>query len=854
MTLAKPSNDFTVFISYAHSDNENSDPSKRWLNRLLEYLQPLVIQNRIRAWSDREIEVGEQWDKSIETQLLNAHAAVLLISPAFLGSKYIRNSELPALLMNAMNKGTAVLPVILRHSPFAETTFKYPHPAQGPNELSLSIFQSANPPHKPLNSMMEHEQDAVLLSVAQRILELTRTKIKTVSPSSKDTGWTVTLTPNPFFTGRAQVFDDLCRELTAGSKAALSGMGGIGKTQTAAEYAYRHRGEYKAVLWANADSEESLKTDFGALAVRLNLPVQDDSDRDSAVVAVKLWLEQQSGWLLILDNADELALVSDLLRRELPGHILLTTRSHATGSIGRVELRVMELEEGALFLLRRAKLIARNDTLGAATDDEQQLAAEITREVGGLPLALDQAGAFIEQMSRSLAEYLELYRKEGDKLRAERGGYIADHEPVTITFSLASQKMAETSIAACDMLRVCAFLAPDAIPEEIFAAGATEMGESLAVVAGGGINLVRVMGEAGRFSLIRRDPKSGRIEMHRVVHQVLRDEMSPDERRLWAERTVRGINATFPEVDHRNWALCEKLLPHALEAARLIETYDLVFVESARLLNEAGHYCFERAQYIEAERLFKRALAIREQLLGPEHPDVAMSFSNLAALFHHQGRYDEAEPLFKRALAIHDRAPEPDHLNVALVLNNLAAFYDSQGRHEEAEPPFERALAIRERTLGPNHPSVATSLNNLGALYDHQGRYADAEPLFERALAIRERTLGPDHPDVAGSLNSLAGIYNNQGRYAEAKPLLERSLAIRERALGPDHPDLARNLNNLATFYYSQGRYEEAKPLLERSLAICEKTLGPNHPTIAAIQKQYSELLTKRGQNQPPFC
>ena len=838
------SDDFTVFISYAHNDNENSDPSKRWLNRLLEYLRPLVVQNRINAWSDTEIEVGEQWDKSIKTQLSNANVAVLLISPAFLGSKYIRNSELPALLMNAMNKGATVLPVILRHSPFAETTFKYPHPIHGPNELSLSVFQSANPPERPLNSMEEHEQDDVLLSVTRRILELAGTKKKSGSSAVQDTVLTVPLTRNRFFTGRDQILDDLRRELTAGGKVALSGLGGIGKTQTAIEFAYRYRGEYKTVLWAKVDSEDSLKSDFGVLAVSLNLHVQDDTDRNEAVSAVKQWLEEQSGWLLILDNADELGLVSDFLRREWPGHILLTTRSRATGIIGGVELKEMGLEEGALFLLRRAKLIAVGDTLGAATEVDRKLASEISRDMGGLPLALDQAGAFIEEMSSSLAEYLKLYRGEGNKLRAARGGYIADHDAVTITFSMAYQKVAEKSAAAADMLQVCALLAPDAIPEEIFAIGATEMGENLRPMAVG-INLVKVMGEAGRFSLIRRDAKGGKIEMHRLVQQALRDEMSANERRLWAERAVRGMNATFPEVEHKSWPLCEKLLPHALETARLIEELDLVFAESARLLNEAAHYCFERAQYAQAEPLFKLTLSIRERVLGSDHPEVAMSLNNLAGLYDHQGRYAEAEPLFNRALFINEKVLGSDHLDVALILNNLAALYDNQGRSAEGEPLYERSLDIRERALGPHHPSVATSLNNLASLYSHQRRYAEAERLLVRSLTIREQALGPDDPDLARSLNSLAAVYNHRGRYAEAEPLLERSLDIRERALGPIHPDVARSLNNLATLYESQGRYPEAKLLLERSLDICEKTLGPSHPKVDLIRNQYRELLKR---------
>jgi len=163
---------FTVFISYAHKDNKDPDHSNRWLDRLLEHIQPLVLQGQVSTWADKEIETGEHWHESIQAQLQNAKVAVLLISPAFLASKYIRNNELPALLMKARQEGLTVLPIILRPCMYSETKFKYPDPIKGPEEISLSTFQAANPPSMPLNMMEEHEQDQLFLSVAQTILRI----------------------------------------------------------------------------------------------------------------------------------------------------------------------------------------------------------------------------------------------------------------------------------------------------------------------------------------------------------------------------------------------------------------------------------------------------------------------------------------------------------------------------------------------------------------------------------------------------------------------------------------------------------------------------------------------------------
>ena len=659
---------------------------------------------------------------------------------------------------------------------------------------------------------------------------------------------------NPVFTGREELLGDLREVLSRDGPAALSqpqamsGLGGIGKTQAAVEYAYRYRDEYRAVLWSGAEARDALVSGFAAVARLLELPERDEQDLAVVVKAVKRWLETHREWLLILDNAEDLNILGDFMPPNSAGHLLLTTRLRATGTIAqRVELTKMEPSEGSLFLLRRAKIIEGDAALEDASEADRGLAAEILEEVDGLPLALDQAGAFIEETPSSLAEYLELYRAGGATLRAKRGELAGDHDSVTVTFSLAFEQVSKKSAAAADLVRLCAFLAPDAIPEEIFREGAEHLGEDLGGAAAEPLQFIEALEMAGRFSLVGRNPGDKTLDMHRLVQAVVRDAMDAETRRLWAERAVNALNETFPRPEYRNWAQCERLRSHGLAAAEFLKSQRIDSEASAELLGKLGRYLFDRALYQEAEPLLQCSLAIKERTLGLDHPSVATTLNNLVELYRSQGRYEEAEPLYQRSLAIKEKALGPDHPEVATTLNNLAGLYRSQGRYEEAEPLYQRSLAIKEKALGPDHPEVATTLNNLAGLYESQGRYEEAEPLYQRCLAISEKALGPDHPSVATTLNNLGQLYRSQGRYEEAGPLYHRSLAIKEKALGPDHLEVATTLNNLGELYRSQGRYEEAEPLYQRSLAISEKALGPDHPSVATTLNNLAGLYRSQG-------
>jgi CHAT domain-containing protein/tetratricopeptide (TPR) repeat protein len=245
----------------------------------------------------------------------------------------------------------------------------------------------------------------------------------------------------------------------------------------------------------------------------------------------------------------------------------------------------------------------------------------------------------------------------------------------------------------------------------------------------------------------------------------------------------------------------------------------------------------------EAEPLFRRALAIDEKSLGPDHPNFATDLNNLAALLKDTNRLAEAESVIRRALAIGEKSLGPDHTNIAKNLSNLAQLLPATNRLAEAEPLHRRALAIEEKNLGPDHPSVAIQLRYLAGLLQDTGRLAEAEPLLRRALAIDEKSLGSDHPNVAADLRNLGGLLQATNRLAEAEPLQRRALAISEKSLGPDHTSVAVTLDNLALLMGGTNRLAEAEPLVRRALAINEKSFGPKHPKVAIDLNNLALLL-----------
>jgi tetratricopeptide (TPR) repeat protein len=597
--------------------------------------------------------------------------------------------------------------------------------------------------------------------------------------------WNVPYRRNPYFSGRDTLLEQVHAAFAVDEPGivtpALTGLGGSGKTQIALEYAYRYQEEYKAVFWLQAETRDQLLSDVTQLAALLDLPERNESDQARVVAAVRDWLEEEQGWLLVLDNADDMKLVKDVRPTRGSGHVLLTTRAEVLPGTEYdvVQVESLTTEEAARFLLRRAGLLGPGAPLEAASPEQQQAARAIVEEVGGLPLALDLAGAYIQETGCGLSGYLDVYRKMLEEVRSERDKDASvPPEAVVVGCVLALEQTDRRSGASVELLQLCAFLAPEAIPESLVKEDVPFRLVALREAAGDALQWNTTLAALQRFSLLERQSETEMLSQHPLVRAAMQA-LSADEGKLLAESVISLVGEAFPKLERENWERCQQLLPHALVCAGYIEERHLVSGDAAILLSLAGMYLRSRTRYAESLPLVQQALKIAEQVLESDDSNLAMFLNNLALVHEDQKQYEQALLLYQRALKIREKAYGPDDLSVAESLTDLGFLCSSLKWYEEALLLHQRALKIKEKTSGPDHPGVAQSLTNLARVHYALRQYEEALLLFQRALEILEHALGPNHPRVATCLEELAVVLDDLGRTEEAVPLASRAKAIR---------------------------------------------------------------------------
>jgi tetratricopeptide (TPR) repeat protein len=643
---------------------------------------------------------------------------------------------------------------------------------------------------------------------------------------------------NRNFSGRGELLEELYASLQAEAAAAVvptgavHGLGGVGKTQLALEFAYRFASDYDVAWWILAEQPTSTAAALATLAHRLG--IEESANQGEMVAQLFDRLRQRDRWLLVYDNAERPDRLADLLPPGGGGQVLVTSRWSAWGRQATpLWVNVLARDESIAFLARRT-----------GSDDHEALGA-LAELLGDLPLALEEAAAYLEETQVGLDEYLELVRERARELFGldqPPADELSDQRRVATVWSLSLERVHQEAPAAEALLSLCAFLAPD-IPRELPREQPQVLPKELTEAVSDPLVYNRMLAVVGRYSLVTVTPTT--IGIHRLVQAVIQARLGDEGERRCAEIAVGLLRASFPNKSWEvaTWPSCERLLPQVLAVAGHAEQLGVAGEQAGWLLDRASMYLRERGQYRQARPIAERALAVTEAALGPDDPEVAWRRTNLGRVLHALGDLDGARAQLERALAIGEATLGSHHPNVGGWRNSLGNVLRDLGDLEGAKEQFERALVIGEAALSPDHPNVAAGRNNLGLVLQELGDPQSARAQYERALAIGEAALGPDHPDVGIWRNNLGLVLRDLGELEGARVQLERALEIGEATLGPDHPTLGIWRNNLGLVLQDLGDLEGARAEFERALEISEAALGPDHPTVATIRGTLGSVL-----------
>jgi tetratricopeptide (TPR) repeat protein len=806
-----------VFLSYHSGERPEA-------LALAEALRSRGLAPWLDVW---KLVPGEPWQRAVEAAIAAAPAAAVLVGGQGLGPWQERESC--AALEEFVRRGARLIPVLL---------------PSAPAEPELPIFLRGFTWVDLRGGICE----AGLASLEWGIRGRTAGAVQPAGvrchlPFSS---------LGELFVGRGGLFAELEAELGEPGSGAqpqvLCGLGGIGKTRAAVEYAWRCGGRYHSIFLVGAVTPDSLRGGLAELADSRRLDLRlGAAGEDERIAAVLGWLERHPGWLLICDSVDTVEAQQEL-RQLLPlsgGHLLLTSRLATwPAEFRRRQLEILDRRDSVALLLAAT---------GAQASDDSALAGQLAEQLGDLPLALEQAAAYIGARGAGFASYLEDWRTDRESIL---GWYDAGatHYPLAVARTW-SRSVARLSFLPRTLLRLLAHYGAEPLPVAmltaghlvIWQAGGLLLREGFAGAAGGPElfggrpDVLGALAELARYSLVVR--QGATVSVHRMVQEVERGSIPAALRPEWAARALRLITdfAPRPPDDVRTWPVWDELRPHAERAIELALRQG-VGRPSAVLMSELGILLAAKGLPGQAEPLLRRALLIDEAAYGPRDQRIAVDLNNLAQALQAKGGNEEAELLMRRALQIDEDNYGPDHCNVSRHLANLAALLKATGRLAEAEPLMRRALWIEENSCRPRSSKVALRLNNLAMLLEATERAAEAEPLARRALQISEEEFGPHHPKVASRLVNLAGLLQGRKAFDEAEPLLRRALSIDRQSFGAGHASVARDLASLASLAGSRGQLAEAIGLCRQALEICTVSLGYAHAKTRCLERSLAEL------------
>ena len=609
------------------------------------------------------------------------------------------------------------------------------------------------------------------------------------------------------------------------SACAITGFGGVGKTRIMSEYAHEAEKAGTKVFWFNAISADNIREEVYQFALRNNLIIETEKDNDYIFRVFKNWVNENNNWLFLFDNVehyDDIKVffdIDDTLKGKR--HIILTSRkANEIPNIQVVELNVFNKNESLKFLEAHT---------GKVPDE---YAEKITDLLDGLPLALEQATAYIREENKSYKVYFELLEEDGTISRLENKR-LSHTESVGATWNISMQRI--KSKAAKELLNLCAFFAPDNIHSQWFVDVIDVLPDELQkhILT----DFSEIKKDLKAYSLVRIDNED-RISLHRLLQEVIRKSMNKEQKR-WVDYCFTIIGR-FPTIDVlSSIENRQKFISIGFHALEIFKHYRKVYfnnefklVNLAKILNDIGVTYGDYIDYEQAIKCYEDTISIYLKYTPRYDSGIAMTYNNIALIYDSLGKYIKAQKYAEKSLSL-KKSISVNKIDVAHSYHTMGSVLQSMEKYEKSLYFFDKSLKIRVRELGEIHPDTARTYDQIGVVYYKMGKYKPSIKRLEKARIAREKIYGFYHSDVAITYNNLAIVYDEQEKYELALKWYHKALSIRKKIFGYNHSEVAMAYNNIGITLDNLGKYGFALNFLNRSLEIRQNYWGEIHPDTA---------------------
>ena len=633
-------------------------------------------------------------------------------------------------------------------------------------------------------------------------------------------------------------------------RVALWGLGGIGKTQIALEYARRRRKATPgcAIFWIPAISVATFEKAYLEIGKLLEIPGISDAKADvKSLVQEKLNDERTGEWLIIVDNADDggvlfhetspgtLRLI-DFLPSSPKGSIIFTTRTRSV-AVEQVSAQDNRIEVAEMSKIEAKDLLKK--ILGeTAVDQEPEAIDELLNLLAQLPLAIIQAASFIAKTAIQLVDYISMFKSsETDTIKMlsenfeDLNRYREMKNPVATTWLISFEQIRKEDPLAARYLSFMACLLRENIPQSLLPEEKSAFDKTQAI------------GTLAAYSFLTRKESTHMFEMHRLVHLVTRNWLK-DQKQLaiHTDNTLLRVSA-LPYGGHEDNKIWAEYLPHVIYIAASSKESDK-WQARAELLDKTGQCQRSLGQYRASEETCRQVFDLYQTRLGVNHSWTLTSMNNLSLALKYQGKYTEAEKIYRETLTLLEKVSGKERSLTLSVMNNLSSALSDQGKYTEAEKMCREMLALLEKVFRKEHPETLNVINSLSIVLSKHGKYTEAEKMYREMLALLEKVFRKEHPDTLSIMNSLSLVLSDQEKYEEAEKIYWKTLTLLEKVSGKEHPSTLSVMNNLSSALSDQGKYTEAEKMYRETLALREKVSGKEHPQTLILMNNLSLTLS----------